>query len=123
MVGAAVNGSSAVLDPFNWGESTMHEEETTLGAEAEVTLGEMARTMIRVERKLDDHERKLQDAMATIERRFEQATANISHEFEAARTDHEKRLRTLESWMWRSIGAGAAAGGAVSAIIALAVKG
>lgn len=98
-------------------------EETTLSAETEVTLGEMARTTIRIERKLDDHERKLQEAMITIERRFEQATANIAHEFEASKTDHEKRLRTLESWMWRSIGAGAAAGGAVSAIIALAVKG
>ena len=100
-----------------------HEEETTLGAETEVSLGEMARTMIRVERKLDDHERKLHEAMATIERRFEQATANMAHEFETSRSDHEKRLRTLESWMWRSIGAGAAAGGAVSAIIALVVKG
>jgi hypothetical protein len=59
------------------------EESSTMSGDHEVTLGEVARTTMRIERKLDG----LSD-------------------------DHERRLRALERWMWGAIalgGAGSAA--------------
>ena len=46
-------------------------------SEDEMTNGELTRTLVRIERKLDE-----------------------------VTSDHEKRLRTVERWMWTAAGTG-----------------
>lgn len=114
-MGTSANGTAQHALP-DWRESTMpHEEESTLSGEAEITLGEMGRTMIRVERKLDE-------SLAAMERKVESSLNSINREVEAGRKDHEDRIRALESWMWKSIGAGAGAGGLVAGVVAIILK-
>lgn len=53
--------------------------EATVADNGDYSLGEVVRSVRRIEDKLDSQLR-----------------------------DHEQRLRALESWMWRSVGLGAA---------------
>ena len=55
------------------------ESESTLDDAQSMTMGELGRAIIRIERKLD-----------------------------GAMDDHEKRLRQLERWMWGAVAVGGA---------------
>lgn len=85
-------------------------QESTLDPDTGITLGEMGRTMIRVERKLDT-------SMEEIHRKIDVSMKSIETKFDDAHKDHEARLRALERWMWGAVGSGAA--GFVSGMAAL----
>ncbi|MDH4077480.1 MAG: hypothetical protein OEW29_16240 [Acidimicrobiia bacterium] len=114
----ATNGVT-VLDR-RWHEAVMAaEQESTLSAESPITLGEVGRSMLRIERTLDTQRLDTDRKFDSLGKKIDSVIEEMKHDVQVTDHDHEERIRDLEKWMWRAIGIASVGGaGSIAALIA-----
>lgn len=109
----SLNGHGTLVRRSSLGVRVL-EQETTLDPDTGITLGELGRSQIRMERTLDTAltriERKLDTALADMKHELDTSMKGMEAKLELTRTDHEARIRAVEKWMWAVGGTAGLAG-------------